>query len=89
MVVVQTVAKSQHNFLWHDLIHKRQIRWGMSVIIQVSKMGKGIFSYLHMGQIQGVYEAEIKLSSQHTIKNFLNGFQLTLKISTTILNMIN
>lgn len=61
----------------------------MSVLMQLSKMGKGIFSYLHMGQIQGVYEAEIKLSSQHTIKNFLSGFQLTLKISTTILNMIN
>lgn len=42
-----------------------------------------------MGQIQGVYEAEIKLSTQHTIKIFLNGFQLTLKISTTFINMVN
>lgn len=62
---------------------------GNECIMPLSKEGKRIFSHLHMGQIQGVYEAEIKLSSQHTIKIFLNGFQLTRKISTTFINMVN
>lgn len=63
-------------------------RWGTSVIMQLLKQGKGIFSYLHPALIWGAYEAEIKLPPQHTIRNFWNGFQLTLKISTTIINMV-
>lgn len=57
--------------------------------MQLLKEGKGIFSHLHTGQAQGVYEALIKLSSQHTITIFLNCFQLTPKISTTIRNMVS
>lgn len=46
--------------------------------------GKRDFLLLHMDQVRGVHEAQIKLSSQHSIKSFL-----TLKISTTIIDAVN